>query len=134
MKKILLILIIISTCFGCKKVDNENSKFNTGTYTGEKTIYYPDSHHESLDTITIKFDSNSYTYSGSDALDFGRGNYVVETNSIEFNDDEARNALYSWEWILGGTHTFRMMGDSLVLNQNGLHLKVTCRLKKYPNN
>jgi hypothetical protein len=128
MKKILFILVIILTCHGCKKVDNENSTFATGTYSGEKSIYYPDSNHESLDTITIKFDSNSYTYSGSNALDFGRGNYIVDNNSIEFKDDEARNALYTWEWILGGKHNLRMKGDSLVLSQDGLHLQVRCRL------
>jgi major membrane immunogen (membrane-anchored lipoprotein) len=130
MKKILFILVIILSCFGCKKVDNENSKFTTGTYYGEKTIYYSDTHYESLDTITIKFDSNTYSYSGSDALDFGRGNYLIKNNSIEFNDDEARNALYSWEWILGGTHKFRIIGDSLILNQNGSYIQVSCRFKK----
>jgi hypothetical protein len=130
MKKILFILVSILSCYGCKKADNENSKFTIGTYSGEKIIYYPDSQYESVDTITITFDCNSYFYSGSNALDFGRGNYIVDNNSLEFNDDEARNALYTWEWILGGTHRFLMMGDSLVLNQNGLHLQVTCRLIK----
>ena len=58
------------------------------------------------------------------------GNYLIKNNSIEFNDDEARIALYSWEWILGGTHKFRIIGDSLILNQNGSYIQVSCRFKK----
>jgi major membrane immunogen (membrane-anchored lipoprotein) len=130
MKKIMFILVIILSCFECKKVDDESSKFTTGTYSGEKTIYYSDTHYESHDSITIKFDSNAYSYSGSDALDFGRGNYLIKNNSIKFNDEEGRNDLYSWEWILGGTHKFQMIGDSLILNQNGSYIQVSCRLKK----
>jgi major membrane immunogen (membrane-anchored lipoprotein) len=130
MKKIIFLLAIILSCYGCQKVDDESSKFTTGTYYGEKTIYYLDTHNKSVDTITIKFVSNTYSYSGSDALDFGRGNYLIKNNSIEFNDDEARNALYSWEWILGGTHKFQMIDDSLILNQNGSYIQVLCRFKK----
>jgi hypothetical protein len=130
MRKIIFFLIIILSCYGCTKDNTEISKFVTGTYFGEKTIYYFDTHYESVDTITIKFDSNTYSYSGSDALDFGRGNYLIISNSIVFNDDEARNALYSWEWILGGTHKFRIIGDSLILNQNGSYIQVSCRFKK----
>jgi hypothetical protein len=130
MKKIMFILVIILFCFGCKKVDDESSKFITGTYSGEKTIHYLGTNSVFVDTITLKFDSSTYSYSGSDALDFGRGNYLIKNNSIEFNDDEARNALYSWEWILGGTHKFRLNGDSLVLNQNGSYIQVSCRLIK----
>jgi major membrane immunogen (membrane-anchored lipoprotein) len=130
MKKMTLILVIILAFCGCKKEDNEITEFTAGTYSGEKTIYYSDTHHESLDTITIKFERESYSYSGSDALDFGRGNYLIKKNSIEFNDDEARNALYSWEWILAGNHNFRITGDSLIMNQNDSYVKVSCRLKK----
>ena len=89
-----------------------------------------DTQNKSVDTVTIKFDKRTYSYSGSDALDFGRGNYLIKGNSIEFNDDEARNALYSWEWILVGVHKFRLNGDSLVLNQNGSYIQVSCRLIK----
>jgi hypothetical protein len=128
MKKIIFILVIILSFYGCKKIDNESPKFATGTYTGEKAIYYLGTNSTSVDTITIKFDSTTYSYSGSGALDYGRGNYLINDNSVEFNDDEARNALYSWEWILGGTHKFQMIGDSLILNQNGSYIQVSCRL------
>ena len=130
MKKIIFILVFILSCYGCEKGNNETSIFATGTYSGKKTIYYSDTHYKSIDTIRIKFDNNTYSYSGVDALDFGRGNYLIKNNSIEFNDDEARNALYSWEWILGGSHNFRVVLDSLILNQNGSYIQVSCRLKK----
>jgi hypothetical protein len=130
MKKTIFILVIILSFYGCKKIDNESPKFATGTYTGEKAIYYLGTNSTSVDTITIKFDISTYSYSGSDALDFGRGNYLIKRNSVEFNDDEARNALYSWEWILVGSHKFRINGDSLVLIQDGSFIQVSCRLIK----
>ena len=102
----------------------------TGTYSGEKSIFYLGTNSTSVDTITIKFDSDTYSYSGSSTLDYGRGNYVIKDNSIEFNDGLFRNALYSWEWILGGTHQLRMVGDSLILNQNGSYIQVSCKFKK----
>ena len=130
MKKIIIILLIILSCYGCTKEKSEFSKFAIGTYYGEKTIHYLGTNSTSVDTITIKFDSSKYSYSGSDALDFGRGNYRIKSNFIEFNDDEARNALYSWEWILVGAHKFRLNGDSLVLYQDGSYIQVSCRLLK----
>jgi hypothetical protein len=129
-KRAIFLLTIIVLCYSCVKDNTEISKFATGTYSGEKTVYYLDTHYQSVDTITIRFDSSTYSYSGSDALDFGRGNYLIKSNSIEFNDNEARNDLYSWEWILVGEHNFRLNGDSLVLNQNGSYIQVTCRLIK----
>jgi hypothetical protein len=68
--------------------------------------------------------------SNSFALDFGRGNYLLKNNSIDFNDEEARIALYAWEWILGGTHQLRIAGESLILNQNTQNFSVSCRLIK----
>ena len=121
-------MIIILSFYGCTKDKSEIPKFATGTYSGVKILYYLYSHHESADTITIKFDSYTYSYSGSDALDFGRGNYLIKSNTVEFTDEEARNALYTWEWILGGTHKFKISGDSLILNQNGTYIQVSCRL------
>ncbi len=132
MKKIIAILIIIASIYGCKKNENEIPKFISGTYTGEKTLFYSDTHYETSDTITIKFDSTSYIYSGTDLLDFGRGKYVVQNSSIEFKDDEARIALYSWEWILGGVYKFQITDDQMILNQNGSHLQISCRLRKIP--
>jgi hypothetical protein len=132
MKKLISILVIIASIYGCKKSDNEIFKFKPGTFKGEKTIYYPDTQHESSDTITIKFDSTSYTYSGSDPLDFGRGKFLIQNSSIEFKDDEARIALYSWEWILGGVYKFQIIDDQMILNQYGSHLQISCRLRKIP--
>jgi hypothetical protein len=128
MKEIILFLVIIAFSYGCTKDDNQFSRFSAGTYSGEKTIYYMDTHNKSVDTISIRFDSSTYIYSGSWALDNGHGNYFIKDNLIEFNDDVARIALYSWEWILGGTHNFRIVGDSLILNQTGSYIKVTSRL------
>ena len=130
MKKIICILVIIVSCYGCKKDNNEIIDFKIGTFYGEKTIYYLDTHYESVDTITIKFDSTIYAYSGSDVLDFGRGNYLIKDNSIEFNDEEARVALYTWDWIITGIYRFRTIDDSIIFNLNSSDIQISCRLKK----
>ena len=130
MKIVIFLLSIVVIFYSCIKENSEISEFVTGTYSGEKSIFYLGTNSTSVDTITIKFDSGTYSYSGSSTLDYGRGNYVIKDNSIEFNDGLFRNALYSWEWILGGTHQLRMVGDSLILNQNGSYIQVSCKFKK----
>jgi hypothetical protein len=130
MKRIVFLLAIIAVCFGCSKDENEISKFSTGTYSGVKTIYYLSTQYESVDTITIKFDKSTYSYTGSGDLDFGRGNYLLKENTIKFNDEEARIALYSWDWIIGGVYQFKTIDDSIILNQNGSYIQVSCILKK----
>jgi hypothetical protein len=126
---ILFLLFMMTAC--SKERDNaESSKFTTGTYSGEKAIYYVSTHSESVDTILISFDNNTYSYSGSNRLDFGRGNYLLKNNSIDFNDEEARIALYTWDWILAGTHQLRITRDSLILNQDSPDFRVSCRLIK----
>jgi hypothetical protein len=127
---VILVLITAAFCYQCTKDNTESSEFTTGTYSGEKSIYNLNTHSESVDTIAINFEGNTYSYSGSNTLDYGRGNYLIKKNSIDFNDEEARIALYSWEWILGGTHQFRITGDSLNMNQNRPGFQVSCRLIK----
>ena len=127
---LLLILVLISIISSCRKDNTEISKLSSGTYYGEKTIYYSDTHYESVDTITIRFDSTTYTYSSSESLDFGKGNYLIKNNSIEFKDEVARIALYTWDWILGGTYKLQMTDDSIMLNQNNSYIQISCRLKR----
>ncbi len=130
MKRIAFFLVLIIAWYGCKKNDNETSKFNIGTFQGEKTIYYPSTHYESADTITIQFDSTTYSYSSSNALDFGRGNYLIKNNSVEFKDEEFRIALYTWDWILSGTFNLQITDGLIILNQNNLGNQISCRLKR----
>jgi hypothetical protein len=135
MLKNITFLLVISVSFcTCTKDNDEFSEFIPGIYYGVKVVHYCPTNYDFVDTITVRFDSIRYIYSGSNILnhppDLGRGNYLIKSNSIEFNDDEARNALYSWEWILIGTHKFRIIGDSLILNQNGSYFQVSCRLIK----
>jgi hypothetical protein len=130
MKKIAFFIVLIIAWYGCKKDDKEISKFAPGTYFGEKTIYYSSTHYESIDTITINFDSTTYTYSSSDALDFGKGNYFIKNDSIGFNDLEIRTALYTWDWILSGMYKFVIIDDSMILDSKYYNVQISCRLKK----
>lgn len=124
------IFVILILFTGCNKAETEITVLPVGTFWGEKNVLYSDTHLQSVDTITIEFNNNEYVYSGCNALDFGSGSYLITKNSIQFKDTEVRNALYSWDWILVGTYTFRLSDDSIVMNQNGQFIQVTCRLKK----
>jgi hypothetical protein len=133
MKKILLILVVIMYGYGCNKDDNGITKFKIGTFSGEKTVHYFGTNYDFMDTLTIKFESTKYSYSGLTSThpsDFGNGIYLIKDNSIEFDDEVARNDLYTWDWIIVGMYNFRIIGDSIILIQNKAGLQITCRLKK----
>lgn len=130
MKKVIFLLAIIILCYGCAKDNTEISKFVTGTYYGEKVIHYFSTNITTTDTLTIKFDSIKHMYSGSDALDYGKGRYSFKNDSVEFNDELARNALYSWDWILGGMYKYRIIDDSMILNRRYFNRQIIYRLKK----
>jgi len=104
--------------------------FKTGTYYGEKDIHYFSTNTYTHDTITIKFDSVKYLYSGSWELDYGKGNYFISNDSIEFIDGLFRNAMHSWNWILSGKYKFRFIDDSLIISQWHSNQLITCRLTK----
>jgi hypothetical protein len=127
----LLVSILLS--FGCTKHDPESSVLKIGTYTGVKRIYYQSTRFESADTITLTFDTDGYSYSGSGNLDFGRGTYLLKDNTIQFNDEEARVALYSWDWIITGFYQYKLIDDSLILNHDGSNVQISCRLRKSTN-
>jgi major membrane immunogen (membrane-anchored lipoprotein) len=126
----IIFLVIIVFCVGCTKEDNGISKFSSGNYYGEKTIQNFSTNNFACDTITIKFDSVKYLYSGSWELDYGKGNYFISNDSIEFNDELFRNAMHSWNWILSGKYKFRFIDDSLILSQRHYNQLITCRLTK----
>jgi len=134
MKKVaIIVLVIIASCYGCSKDDTETSKFVTGTFSGQKTVHYFITNYDFTDTITIVFEGTKYTYFGSASThppDFGYGSFLIENNSFEFEDEVARIALYTLDWILAGKHQYRTFGDSLILNQNSSSLQISCKLKK----
>jgi major membrane immunogen (membrane-anchored lipoprotein) len=127
--KIIFLLISVS-CAGCTKNDNGISKFSAGTYYGEKTIQNFSTNNYACDTITIKFDGVKYLYSGSWELDYGKGNYFISNDSVEFNDELIRNTMHSWNWILSEKYKFRLIDDSLILSQRHYNQLITCRLTR----
>lgn len=127
--KIIFLLIIVS-CWGCTKHETEISKFDIGTYFGERNTYNKATHANRIDTITIDFDTTNYIYAGSYILDSGRGNYFIKNDSIEFNDQVARIALYSWDWILGGMYQLIIIDDGIILSKNYSDIHVSYRLKR----
>jgi len=129
-KLTLPILVLLISFYGCTKDSYLATSFTTGSYSGTKSIYYTGTHLQSIDTITINFDINTYDYGGSNSLDFGHGSYSLSNNSIEFHDDLARITLYSWDWIIGGKYQLKTKNDPLILTQNNPYRPVTCRLKK----
>ncbi len=134
-KKIIIKILVytiaaVSIISGCTKDENESTKFSAGTYYGEKGIHYFSTNTYTRDTITIKFDSIKYLYSGSWSLDYGKGNYLISNDTIEFNDEYARITLYSWHWILFGKFKFELVDDFLILTKKQHNQLITCRLTK----
>jgi len=134
MKKILFLLLIAGSIWGCEKDSNQIQKNQLGTFRGNKTIYYFSTHLSSTDTITMQLDDSTYSYSElnvQNTLDFGRGYYTIQNDSIQFNDDEARVALYSWSWIISGKFRFEYTDDAtLILNQKNSDRQTSCILHR----
>ena len=114
----------------CEKDDNGISKFSTGIYYGEKECYYFSTNIDKRNSLTIKFDSIKYVYSGSWDLDSGKGNYLMSNDSIEFIDECGRIALYSWDWILSGKSEYKLSDDLLILTRRQHNQLITCKLTK----
>jgi hypothetical protein len=126
-----IVLMVIIT--GCTK-HNNIPEFQTGTFQGVKIVSWFSTHTTLTDTMTIELDKGTYSYSTQNSLntlpDYGRGTYSILSGSVEFNDDEARIALYTWDWILGGKYEFAYSGDSLVLIQKFSYKQISCKLKR----
>ncbi len=130
MKYILFFLVSVLSFWGCTKHETGISKFEIGTYYGERNTYNKATHANRIDTITIAFDTANYIYAGSYILDSGRGNYFIKNDSIELNDQVARIALYSWDWILGGMYKLIIIDDGIILSKNYSDIQVSYRLKR----
>jgi len=130
LERIFLFLIIIISCYGCTEYNDEIPKFPTGIFYGEKTIHYLLTDTITRDTVTIKFDNIKYIYSSSWSLDYGKGNYVISNDSIEFYDEKFRNTLYTWDWIISGKFEYKLADDLLVLKKRQNNQLTTCSLKK----
>jgi hypothetical protein len=135
-KTTIIFLVIIASCYGCSKDDNETIKYVTGTFSGQKTVHYFGTNTDFTDTIKIIFENTKYTYFSSTSKqpgDSGYGSFLIKNNSIEFKDEVARITLYTWDWILSGNYQFQIAGDSLFLNQKNSSKEISCRLKKVTN-
>jgi hypothetical protein len=133
MKKIMFLLMLIVSCYGCNKIENPFTKFKIGTFSGVKIVHYFGTNYDFMDTLTIKFESTEYSYLGltsTHPLDCGSGNYIIKDNSIEFNDELVRTDNLTWDWILSGMFNLQITDDSIILNQNKPGLQISCRLKK----
>ena len=134
MKKIMVILILAGFFSGCEKKSNENQSFQTGIFEGKKTVYYFSTHLTSNDTIIMQLDDSTYSYSElnvQNTLDSGKGNFTIQNDSVQFNDDEARVALYSWSWIIAGKFRFEFGNDgALILNKKYPDRQISCRLNR----
>jgi hypothetical protein len=127
MKKTAILLAILLLVISCEKKPDSPALAGE-TYHGIKEVYYSSTDITSTDTITLVFDTDTYSYSGSNALDYGKGRYIISGEVIQFNDEYARNTLYPWDWILSGQFKHKSIGDSLILTRSYYGQDITCRL------
>jgi hypothetical protein len=129
MKKTVILFAIALLVISCEKKPDSPSLAG-GTYYGIKKVYYSSTEFTSSDTITLVFGADTYSYSGSNALDYGKGKYIISDDVIQFNDEYARNTLYTWDWILSGQFKHKSSGDSLILTRSYYGQDIMCRLRK----
>jgi hypothetical protein len=127
MKKTAILFAIALLVISCEKKPDSPALAGE-TYHGIKKVYYSSTELTSSDTITLVFDADTYSYSGSNALDYGKGKYIISDDVIQFNDEYARNTLYTWDWILSGEFKHKSSGDSLILTRSYYGQEITCRL------
>jgi hypothetical protein len=127
MKKTAILFAILLLVISCEKKPDSPALAGE-TYHGIKKVYYSSTDLTSSDTITLVFDADTYSYSGSNALDYGKGRYIISDDLIRFNDEYARNTLYTWDWILSGEFKHTSSGDSLILTRSYYGQEITCRL------
>jgi hypothetical protein len=127
MKKTAILFAILLLVISCEKKPDSPALAGE-TYHGIKEVYYSSTDITSTDTITLVFDTDTYSYSGSNALDYGKGRYIISGEVIQFNDEYARNTLYTWDWILSGEFKHKSSGDSLILTRSYYGQEITCRL------
>ena len=102
--------------------DDVFSGVYTRTYkvlTDEETMTMSWVSYERQFTLDLK--NGTYTCEGDDEGHpsfYGAGTFSVEKDIIIFNDEVARNAQYSWEWILGGEYNFTFDGKRLQFSKN----------------
>jgi len=132
MNKIFRIGVIglFSLFLSCSK-NEEISKFpENGTFSGVYTWTYKILTDEqtmswswvsSERKFTLELKNGTYTCGGNDkglSSSYGTGTFSVEKDKIIFNDEVARIALYSWDWILGGKYNFTFDGKKLQFSKS----------------
>jgi hypothetical protein len=129
MKKTAILFAIALLVISCEKKPDPPALAGE-TYHGIKKVYYSSTELTSSDTITLVFDTDTYSYSGSNVLDYGKGKYIISDDVIQFYDEYARNTLYTWDWILSGEFKHKSSGDSLILNRSYYGQEIMCRLRR----
>jgi hypothetical protein len=76
MKKTAILFAILLLVISCEKKPDSPALAGE-TYHGIKEVYYSSTDITSTDTITLVFDTDTYSYSGSNALDYGKGRYII---------------------------------------------------------
>ncbi len=104
MKKIIFLIVIIVSIYGCKKDDDESEKFVTGTFSGQKTVHNFGTNYDFTDTIKIVFEHTKYTYFGSTSTqpgDFGYGKMIKIAQQYVIKSAEHRNIDSKNDFLFG---------------------------------
>lgn len=114
MKKYLLFIICFTSLIGCKKEEDNLTKFQNGVYVG---TFQREFVWAATDTAKITMTFSSGTWSGSSnkvkypAL--CNGTYSIVGDTIIFENECAWSAEFDWSLILSGKYLLKTQGDSI---------------------
>jgi hypothetical protein len=105
--------------------DTANQPFiPAGTYMGTFLNPYATEAGQPKEPVRMELGTDRFTISGKNTLFYGHGEWSVEDGKVKFQDAMARNARYSWNWILNGDYTYQLIGKYLVLKKENSDGKV----------
>jgi hypothetical protein len=113
MKKIIYTIVLFSIFLGCENKDKIEIKLSDGTYVGtfQREIVWSKS-----DTANISITISSNNWSGtSDKIKYPalcNGTFLIEGDTITFNNECAWTAEFDWSLILSGKYVISKKGDT----------------------
>ena len=114
---IILTLFISTIMLSCNEEEMNTIEWE-GTYEGTFTVEYLASGDTFTNPVTVNFSGNRYSSSTGDNRfpAGGNGTFVLDNNSVTFNDENFWTADFDWNLILNGNYTITESETSITLS------------------
>lgn len=119
MKKIISLLLIFFSLFGCDKEEHVARKIEGGYYTGTFQRESDELDRE-IANVSFRFSSNEWNGT-SDLVKYpalSKGTFSIVGDTIIFNSDGVWTADFDWTLILSGKYAISRTGDQIEFTRN----------------